>query len=172
MLAPLLGIARLVPVWAWAVVAVLAWGGWQKHRAETATRAAAQQEQAAALQAAAAAGERQARQLEQTYADNVRSATDAYSANLRRARAAAADTRSKLDRLRDAIAAAPGACPAGTGASAPGRADGAAELRGVLGSCARSLSQLAEAADADAARLTALQAYVRAIGATASAPGP
>ncbi len=168
-MAPLLALGRVVPVWAWALAALLAWGAFQKHRATSATRAAAAAEQSAAVQASAAEGERQARQLEQTYATNVRSAADAYADNLRRARAAASDTRSELERLRDATAAAAPSCAASPGAAAASGADGAAGLRSVLGSCAQSLQQLAEAADADAARVTALQAYVRAIGA-ASAP--
>ena len=169
MIAPLLSIARVVPLWAWALVALLAWGGWQRHSATQATKAAAAAEQSAALQAAAAEGERQARQLEQTYATNVQGAANAYAENLRRARAAAADTRTELERLRDATAAAAPSCAASPGAAASSGTDGAAGLRQVLGHCARSLSSLAETADADAARVTALQEYVRAIGA-ASAP--
>ncbi len=168
-MAPLFAIARAVPLWAWALVALLSWGGWQKHRATTATRAAAQAEQAAAVQAEAARAERAAREQEQTFADNVRSASDAYADNLRRARAAAADTRSELERLRDATAAAAPSCAAGPGAAASAGTDAAAGLRDVLGQCAGALSTLAEAADADAARLKGLQDYVRAIGA-ASAP--
>lgn len=169
MITAALSILRFVPVWVWAVVALLAWGGFQRHSATQATKAAAAASQAAAVHAAAAEGERQARQLEQTYATNVQKASNAYAQNLRRARAAAADTRSELDRLRDAAAVAAPSCAAGPGAAASAGADAAAGLRQVLGSCAQSLSELAAAADADAARVTALQDYIKAIGA-ASAP--
>jgi hypothetical protein len=165
-MAPLLALVRVVPVWAWALAALLAWGAWQKHRATVSTRAAAAAEQSAAVQAEAAKAERAARELEQTYATNVQGAANAYSENLRRARAAAADTRSELERLRDATAATAPNCAASPGATAASGVDGAAGLREVLGSCARSLSELAAIADSDAARVTALQDYIKAIGAS------
>lgn len=113
------------------------------------------------------------RQAEQTYTDNARTAADAYAQNLRAARASADRTRDSHDRLRDAIAsAAPASCP-GPASAAAGAADGSAQLRQVLGSCAAALRDLAAAADQDAAQLGGLQAHVRAIGLApaASAPG-
>ena len=156
------GILRVVPVWAWALAAILAWGGWQKHRAESGTKAAAVAEQRAAVEAATAEAERQARAQEQDFAARARSAADAYSKQVADARASAGRARVGLDSLRNAIAAAP-SCPASPSASSSGRTDATAELRGVLGSCAGAVQKLAEAADADAARLIALQQYVQAM---------
>jgi hypothetical protein len=115
-----------------------------------------------------AAAEREARAAEQVMADNARSAADAYSKNLRRARAAVAGARTELDGLRDAIAAVP-ACPAAQGASAPGGTDGTAGLRRVADECSVAFEALAGNAALDAAKVTGLQDYIRAIGA---APAP
>lgn len=160
-LAPILSIARTVPVWAWALAAVLAWGGLQRHQAKTQERAAAVANERAAVEKATAAAEAQARQTEQQWAANARSAADAYTANLNRARAGADAARRERDLLLDFLAR-----PAPGGASAPApsasAADGAAGVRSVLGECARALSSMAEAADADAAKLRGLQDYIRA----------
>lgn len=169
LLTPLLAILRVVPVWAWVIAAALAWGGWQRHRAITATEARAQIEQTAAVAKATAAAQAAARASEQAIHRQTQEVTNAYAAKVSRARRDADALRTERDRLLDAVRDTPGACAPGAGASAASGADGAAGLRAVLGACAQSVSELAAAADADAARLSALQAYVRAIGA-ASAP--
>lgn len=156
-----LGILRVVPIWAWVLAAMLAWGGWQKHRAERSTKAAAVAEQRAAVEAATAEAERQARAQEQDFADRARSAADAYSKQVAEVRASAGRARVGLDSLRDAVAATT-VCPAASNPAAAGRTDGAAGLRIVVGECAAALSQVAEAADASDARLKALQDYIRA----------
>lgn len=154
-------VLRLVPWWAWLVGALLAWGAWQRHHALAETRRAAQAEQAAAVHAATALAERQAREQENTYADNARKAADAYRAQLEAAHRSAGAARAGLLGLRDAIASAP-ACPAGAGASTPSRADGASAVLTVLRECAGAVQALAEAADADGARLKGLQDYINA----------
>lgn len=156
-------VLRLVPWWAWALAAFLAWGGWQRHVATKATKAAAQAEQRATVEAMAAAAERRERQAEQTYTDNARSAADAYAQNLRAARVAADRTRDSHDRLRDAIAASAAASCPGPASAAASATDGSAQLRQVLGSCAAALRDLAAAADQDAAQLIGMQDYIRAI---------
>mgnify|MGYP000852516125 CR=1 FL=1 len=158
-LAPLL---RAVPWWAWLAIALAAWGAWQRHSATVATRQAEQAKASAAAHAAAADAERRARDLEQTYTANVRSAADAYAVNMQAARAAADRARSGLDGLRHAVAVIP-ACPAAADPAPAGRADATAGLRLVVGECAAALSQVAEAADACDARLTGLQGYIKAI---------
>lgn len=162
-LAPILSLLRGVPVMAWALVACLAWGGWQRHQAKTQERATAAAEQRAAVEAATAAAEARARQTEQQWADSTRKASDAYTANLTRARAGADAARSELDRLRAVVggtAAAP-ASGSASGAAAAGGSDGAAQLRLVVGECAAAVSEVAAHADRCEARLKGLQDYVR-----------
>ena len=173
MLAGWLGpLIKLVPWWAWGLAAVVAWGGWQRHVATKATKAAAQAEQRATVEALAAEAERKERELEQTYTVNARTAADAYAQNLRAARVAADRARDSHDRLRDAIAAtAPPSC-AGSPSAAASAVDGTAQLRKVLGSCATALRDLAAAADHDAAQLVGLQEHVRALGLAPAASAP
>lgn len=162
--APILSIASKVPVLVWVLVACLAWGGWQRHRATSATKAAAVAEQRAAVESATAAAEALARQTEQQWAANARSAADAYTANLTRARAGADAARSELDRLRAAVAGTAAAAASGSasGPAAAGGSDGAAQLRIVVGQCAAALQELAGTADRCEARVKGLQDYVRA----------
>jgi hypothetical protein len=106
---------------------------------------------------------RAARAKEQTYAENARKAADSYAAGVARARAAADATRRERDSLLDALSAAAPASGAASGAAATCRADDAPVVRSVLGECARALSTVAEAADADAAKLKGLQEYVQGV---------
>lgn len=162
-LAPVLGVLRAVPVWVWVVTAALGWGAFQKASATRATKAAEQAKASAQLHAATSEAERKAREFEAHLAEQSRKAADAYNAQVAAARRSAAAARTELDRVRDAIAAAPGFCPPASGAAATGGTDGAANLRQVLRECVGTVQTLAEAADADAAKLTGLQDYVRSI---------
>jgi septal ring factor EnvC (AmiA/AmiB activator) len=158
----LLGIARVVPLWVWALIACLAWGGYNRLDAGRQAAKRAEAEKAAAVQATAAAEQAKARERETALVEATGKAADAYRADLAKRQAAAASVRADLDRLRDAVAAAPGASASSASASAPGGTDGAAGLRVVVRECAASLSQVAEAADACNSRLMGLQEYVRA----------
>lgn len=174
-LAPALGVLRVVPVWAWVIAAALAWGGWQRHRAITATEARAQIEQTAAVAQATAAAEAAARASEAATADAVRRAYDETRTRLARVERAAAGLRDDADRLRAAVGVyAASACAPGDAASAPSRTDGASVVAGrlalVVRECADALQTVAAVADRDGARLEGLQAYVRAAGLAASAP--
>ena len=171
MLTGLASFARLVPVWAWALAALLAWGGFQKHRATTAVRHAAAAELRAGAEAAAGRAEAEARQREYEVATNTREAADAYRSKLVRAQRAADGARAELDRLQHAAAAAGQTCPAAAGASTAGGTHGAASVLQVLGECGAALQAMAADAGADAARLSGLQAYVRAVGAAPPASG-
>jgi predicted phage gp36 major capsid-like protein len=159
---PFLAVFRVVPVWAWALAALLAWGAFQKHRATSATKAAAVAEQQAAIEAATAEAERQARAQEQAFADNARKASDEYTRKVNAARAAAADARTALDGLRDTIAAAP-TCSAGQSAAPASGPNGAGNIYAeLLGSCATTLQGLAAEADRLEGKLTGLQDYIKA----------
>lgn len=171
LLKPVLAVARAVPLWVWVVVVALAWGGWQRHRAISATEARAAAEQAAAVSDATAAAEQAAREREHALNTRAQEAADVHRANEARLRRDAAAVRDERDRLLHAVDSA-GVCPAGAGASSPGGADAAAGLREVVRQCVAALAQVAAAADASDARLTGLQDYVRAVGLARAASGP
>lgn len=162
MFAPVLAIARGVPVWVWALVACVAWGGFNFHRAKTQTAARAVAEQAAAVQATAAIEQAKAREVEHKLNTAAQEAADAYRSTLAQAQRSAAVARTERDRLLDAVAATPGGCPAGPPSATASGVDGAASLRIVVRECAAALQTVAEAADAADARLIGLQDYVRA----------
>ena len=149
-----IGIFRTVPIWAWVLMAALAWGGYQKWSATRATRAAVEATERAAAEASA-------REAETKFANAAREASSAYAKNTSAARRAADAARTERDRLLDAIAAVP---PASAASSACGT-DDAAGLRKVLRACAGTVQDLAAVADEDANRLTSLQQWVKEVGA-------
>lgn len=145
-LRPILG---RVPVWVWVVIAVLAWGGWQRHRAQSAERvhtravAAAAAAREAQLQADAAETARRLAEQERI-ANDARQKAAAQAADALRARTAEQQLRARLA----AITADRGA----GAASAPGGSQTAAQaadlLADVLGRCVSRVRELAEYADA------------------------
>lgn len=148
---PILAIARAVPLWAWALVAALAWGAWQRHSARAADAALAEQRAELAQQR-----ERQlagyveawtaAAKKQQEIADDARKTAARNAAAARAAAAAAGGLRDDLAAaLADAAAAdaAAGQCAA-TAAAARVSAD-------VLGRAVERAGILARYADDAAA---------------------
>lgn len=165
----------LLPLRTWLALAAIvaaAIGCWYAvHRFAQHHQAIGRAEVQERWDAANAAAEAAARQQEQTYATNARTAADTYNANLARARRGADVVRDERDRLLVAVAGSGGASgPAG--AATPGGTDGTAQLRNVLGECVRTLQALAADADRLEARVVGLQDYVRAIGAARPASAP
>lgn len=164
--------AVLALLLALAVIANIA----ERRNTREARAAAEQATQRAERAEATAVAEAAARASEAATASAVRRAYDDTRTKLARVERAAADLRDDGERLRSAVEVyASGACAPGDAASAPGRADGPSVVAGrlavVVRECAAALSTVAAVADRDGARLEGLQAYVRAAGLAASAPG-
>ena len=156
----LLQLAR-VPIWAWALAAVLAWGGWQRYQARS-VRAEYTQAQAAAetarVQSQAAAATETARRLKAQ-----QEITDAEIQRRQAAEQAAAGLRTAEQRLRTQLAqsaarAASDPAPAGSGPAAP-----LSVFADVLGECTTAVRQLAREADATRAAGSACQASYDAL---------
>lgn len=155
------GLLRAVPAWAWVVIAALAYGSWQHHRATAAGQQLLEQHQAAAqaqAQAASAALSETVRRMEAQHAIAQQARTEAASAA-----AAAADLRVAADRLRARLAAAT-ASPSASGPAAAARGpptQSAADLcQGLLGRTLDAAGQLAAHADASrAAGIACERAY-------------
>lgn len=140
---------RRVPAWAWVVLAVLAWGAWQRHQAKSIERkhtqavAAAAAERETKLQADAAETARRL-DAQKGITDDARKQYKALASDADRARAAEQRLRAQLA----ALAANPGP-------SNPATADGSAAagqtvpvLADMLSRCGRRVRELAEYADA------------------------
>lgn len=135
--------ARAIPWWAWVLAVALAWGGWQRHKAQSVAaeyqraQASAAAEREAALQASIS---ETARRL----AAQQRIATDA-KAQTAKARASAAAAGDAVQQLRERLAQS--ASP-GPDNPAPASRGETAALARVLGICAERYQSLAGIADA------------------------
>lgn len=140
---------RRVPPWLWVLLAVLAWGGWQRHQAKRIERqhtqavAQAAAERETKLQADAAETARRL-DAQKGIADDARKQAKTLDTDAERARAAE-------QRLRAQIAA----LTANSGTSDPAATDGGQAagqtvtvLADMLSRCGRRVRELAEYADA------------------------
>jgi hypothetical protein len=139
---------RAVPLWAWAVIAALLWGGWQHRRADLAVAELARERAEAAIlreQAVSAAlAETQRRIAAQ------QEIADAAERKARRARDDAAAAGAAADRLRQyaaelaASAAACNSAPAAFGEAASAPAVVLADMLGRLEARGRDLAAEAD----------------------------
>lgn len=138
-----------------SVLAIWRFGEVREEAGRAEVKAAWLAERATQAQALAAA-QQLARDIEADINRRIKEATNAYIAESEASRRAAGRARTELDRLRDAIAAAPTcALPSDTGA--PARPELAASSAGqLLGECAAAHQELAAEADALADRLRAV----------------
>lgn len=138
------GLARGVPVWAWALAAVLAWGAWQRHSATRAADALAThkvQTEAARSEAMHSALIETTRRL--SAQQEVTRAAQSRASRALQDRAAAASAADGLRQYADQLAARAGACD-------PAAADGGAAAR-AAGLVLAQLLERVEAHGRDAA---------------------
>lgn len=144
-----LAILGRVPLWAWAVAALIAWGGWHRWQAIDARRDFDQAKAAAETERAASAAEVAAETQRRLTA--IQKEADHATTQALAARADADAARDAEQRLRARLAAvqarARAADPAATSGSAP-TGQAADVLADVLGQCIGRVRSLAEYADA------------------------
>ncbi len=137
-----------LPIWAWVLLAVLAWGGMQRHQAK-----ALEREKAQAVQKAAQDEIEQVRaDLEESKRRNAEVTNAAIQAQKQAAQSAAAVDRLRAteQRLRDKVAAIE-AIASGNNPGAPPGSQAAEEARGLLaklyGSCRTRVIEVSRFAD-------------------------
>lgn len=160
LLAPVLGVLRAVPWWAWPMAALAAWGGWHRWQAIGAKAEYAQATQAAAVERAASAAESAQETNRRLRA--VQEASDAAHLQAERDRAGRRAADAAASRLRDRIAALQADSRPADPAAA-GRCQAAEQATSLLADVLRRADARAGdlAAAADAA-ITAGQACERA----------
>ena len=137
------GLARGVPVWAWALAAVLAWGAWQRHSATRAADALAThkvQTEAARSEAMHSALIETTRRL--TAQQEVTRAAQSRASRALQDRAAAASAADGLRQYADQLAARAGACDPAVAAGSD-----AERLAAVFAESVEEYRAVAEAAD-------------------------
>lgn len=139
----LLAFAKAIPWWAWVLAVALAWGGWQRHKAQS-VAAEYQRAQASAAAEREAALQSSITETARRLAAQQRIANDARAQTVK-ARASAAAAVDAVQQLRDRLAQSPGASPDNP---APANRGEAAALGRVLGICAGRYQELASIADA------------------------
>lgn len=143
-LSPILAFLKAIPWWAYAIAACLAWGGWQRHRANSAAKIYQQAQIEAAKRTEAALAEN-IRETARRLAEQLKATQDAEAKTIK-ARSDAAAAAGAAERLRqqlDAIRAS--SAPASdTTTSDAGTTDRLAE---VLGQCTDRYREVAAAAD-------------------------
>ena len=143
-------LARLakVPAWAWVILALLAWGGWQRHAAISArdNLASYKQEVQAEFDKAKAKDAAETSRRLKTLQEVADAATIQSNAN----RVDADGARAALDRLRKQLAAGGHAGGGGAGAAASGASTNAAAVvpAELLVKCGERVVGLSEYADA------------------------
>lgn len=144
LLSPVLGVLRAIPWWAYAIAACLAWGGWQRHRANSAA-AVYQQAQIEAAKRTEAALAENIRETARRLAAQQKATQDAEKQTTK-ARADAGVAHAAAARLRERLVAVRAAQPrtGDTAAAGAGTADRLAEL---LGQCADRYRAVAASAD-------------------------
>lgn len=138
-----LALAKLVPWWAWVLALVLAWGGWQKHKAASTAREFAKEQAAAAADREKALQASVAESTRRLQAQN-RIAQDAQ-AKTAKARADATAAADDLKRLRDRLAKPTNSGPGNPASAAGSQTNIIAES---LAECAGRYTALAGIADA------------------------
>ena len=143
-IAPVLSFIRAVPFWVWLLAAAIAWGGFQRWRANGAaeTYQAAQIQAAKQTEAALAANIRETARRLAAQQEATREAEN--QASIARVDAAAAAT--AAERLRKRLAAIRAAEPRASDSAAAG-ASTTDRLADVLGQCADRYREVAAAAD-------------------------
>lgn len=138
-----LAFLRVIPWWLYAGAALLAWGGFQRHRATSAVNTLRVAEAKAAAE--------HAKGLEAQIAETQRRITkqqeiiNASNSKAAKASAAAASSNAAVQRLQQRLAA----IKAGAGSSDPAAAGGSStdRLAGALGECAERYAAVAAVAD-------------------------
>ena len=139
-----------VPLWAWALAAVLAWGAWNRHQARSVRAEFDQAKVAAAAERAASAAESAAESLRRRRVhQEITDAAQLKAAQLERSLAASADAGQRLrDRLAalDAQRCAGDPAAAGGGEAASAASDLRADVRRRLDQATDGVARFAERA--------------------------
>jgi hypothetical protein len=159
-LTPVLSFLKLIPIWVWVVVACLAWGGYQRHRANS-VAAEYQQAQAKAATERETALALTVQETARRLAAQQEATNEAEKKSIKAVGDAAA-ARTAAARLRDKLAALDAS---GGAASAPAAfASQAGRVADILARCADEYTKVAGVADRSIIAGLACEQSYKALG--------